>query len=262
MKTLTICAFAIALFYLPGHLRAADSTPIIEAKWGTAPGQVGTVGPMDRELLGFTDRLYSVAVGCDNSIYILDPLNNRIQKFSQKGEYLTSIPIDGCVDEVGKSCVIATQMSNGRARLQIREDLGERKHVVTHGVNIAIDSQNTLYYYSLNKNIGEIWEFRSDKLVSKSTAPISADAASGLGLTLQGDRLWLFNIKANGSVREKRHYDYKARKEYSPRSFNDWKAQEEKRGKRSGCAPTENRRKLQVKELEEGISISRKTESK
>jgi len=60
---------------------------IIEAKWGTKPGEFGIKTFKYQPPIG--PKVMFVTNGGD--IYILDPLNQRIQKFNQDGKYQTSI---------------------------------------------------------------------------------------------------------------------------------------------------------------------------
>jgi hypothetical protein len=58
---------------------------IIKAKVGKGPGEIGVIGE------GETVGPSGIAIDDKGQIYILDGINHRISKFSQKGEYITSI---------------------------------------------------------------------------------------------------------------------------------------------------------------------------
>lgn len=84
---------------------------IIQAKWGNGPGEFGlkTFGEH-----GLPIMPNAMAVDRSQNIYILDPLNHRIQKFSKEGKFEKSISYGSGYDffdeivplEVDKNCNI------------------------------------------------------------------------------------------------------------------------------------------------------------
>ncbi len=122
---------------------------ILEGKWGTGEGEFGIDGAYLEEgqivPKGQAEPVYptSLAVDSNGNIYILDTVNNCIQKFNSKGKYVFSIPVESWQGYL----------------------LGKPKGV--RGINIVIDSQDNLYYYLIKGEKGEVWQFKEDKLVKK-----------------------------------------------------------------------------------------------
>ena len=151
----------------------ADSVPIeeyvpkviIEGKWGTGPGEFGAIDPMQAEYFKVSASPGSMAVNSKGEIYILDHLNSRIQKFSSDGKFRRLIAILSCADDKDESIVKIEKLSAGGARFGL-----EKAPAIT-GINIAIDSEDKLYYYFKRikggKETGEVWEFKNDKLLRK-----------------------------------------------------------------------------------------------
>jgi hypothetical protein len=158
---------------------------IIRGKWGKKPGEFGREGEADVMDL----KPESMAVDSKGNIYILDFVNNRIQKFDSEGRYLKSIEVDGL-----RGPIYAWEFPyyNERMKEEIRrvKDGPEKPKGIpddelipyiwppeVQGINIVIDSNDTLYYYLVRyeydkegnktKEIGEVWEFKDDKLVRK-----------------------------------------------------------------------------------------------
>ena len=132
------------------------SKVIIEGKWGTGPGEFGTKGVLIEDgkfipnPLGTATPIYpdSLAVDSKGNIYILDPVNNRIQKFDAYGKYLKSIKVESLGGYIGGI---------------------PQKYL---GINIVIDSKDNLYYYLVRnprtKNSkGEVWMFKNDKVAER-----------------------------------------------------------------------------------------------
>ena len=97
----------------PTETITADNVPIeeyvpkviIEGRWGTGPGEFGAIDPMQAEYFGVAGSPASMAVNSKGEIYVLDHLNNRIQKFSSDGKFATSITIPSCGDDKGINIV-------------------------------------------------------------------------------------------------------------------------------------------------------------
>ena len=156
----------------------ADSVPIeeyvpkviIEGKWGTGPGEFGIAS---RFPLGLYDQYVpsSLAVDSKENIYVLDFVNNRIQKFNKDGKYLTFLTIEGLKGELAGYCAGDTCYEVPPAP-GVKYDRAVIGAVESIGINIVIDSKDTLYYYLKRvkdgKETGEVWEFMNDRMGRKS----------------------------------------------------------------------------------------------
>jgi len=167
---------------------AADQVPIeeyvpkviIEGKWGTGPGEFGMASQFP---LGHFEKYQpsSLAVDSKGNIYILDFVNDRIQKFNKSGKYMTELPVEGLKGELAGYCYDGTCYEEPPAPGQKieRKVMGQ---VEVQGINIVIDSKDTLYYYLKRskdgKETGEVWQFRNDKLVKKSSFMSKGDLPS------------------------------------------------------------------------------------
>lgn len=128
---------------------------IIEGKWGTNAGEFGrTASPVED---GGSIAPSSLAVDSTGNIYILDLVNNRIQKFNNLGKYLLSMKVDGWRGKILEGVEI---LVNGSYKPAIDPTDAE-------GKNIAMDDDDNLYYYGRVKSKGEIRKFVKDKLVKK-----------------------------------------------------------------------------------------------
>jgi len=142
---------------------------IIEGKWGTRPGEFGIASQFP---LGHFEKYQpsSLAVDSKGNIYVLDFVNDRIQKFDKSGKYLTELPVEGMKGELAGYCDEDTCYEEPPAPGQKikRKVMGQ---VEVQGINIVIDSKDNLYYYLKrnkdSKETGEVWQFRNDKLVKK-----------------------------------------------------------------------------------------------
>lgn len=109
----------------------------------------------------------SLAVDSKGNIYILDIVNNRIQKFDREGRYIKSIKVPSDTWRY------------------VKENNKEIRYF-EQGVNIIIDSEDILYYYFIKKrrisgkksyviypeDTAEVWEFKDDVLVRKWEVPV------------------------------------------------------------------------------------------
>lgn len=130
---------------------------VVRGRWGVGAGEFGIMYKDDQEY-----KPESLAVDSKGNIYILDLVNNRIQKFSNDGRYLLSIPVDSLKGEVryweGKPVKNEVEGMEGTYLIEPTE---------TRGVNIVIDSKDNLYYYCIKGDKGEVWMFKDDKLVKR-----------------------------------------------------------------------------------------------
>ncbi len=157
---------------------------VIEAKWGTNKGEFG------RSSLGEGTILYqpdSLAVDSKGNIYILDIVNNRIQKFDKEGRYIKSLRVESYkgwaeIEKVG----IPIDWDNPQGEVKW-VNYKYIHPVKALGINIAIDSEDILYYYCIKDSmiqdsegkwvenpsaVGEIWQFKDDVLVRKWEVPV------------------------------------------------------------------------------------------
>ncbi len=157
---------------------------IIEAKWGTNEGEFGFQG--GGTSFGEYDTRYlpdSMAVDSKGNIYILDLINNRIQKFNNEGKYIKSISVKSWLGYIsGKS----GRPADLNKPFENISEVNEIDPIKYRGVNIALDGEDNLYYYCIRKydkndqgkwvereKKGEVWQFNGDKLVKKLEVNIS-----------------------------------------------------------------------------------------
>ena len=151
---------------------------IIQGKWGTNPGEFSFEYYEDNE--GMTKSIYpSMAVNSKGEIYILDIMNNRIQKFDNEGKHLKNIVVPIRADRNEKSIVhLSTKpyYVENSFEFDNKAYYYEKSKAYYYGINIAIDAQDTLYYYThKGANKGEVWEFKDDILSNKHELPSHAE---------------------------------------------------------------------------------------
>lgn len=77
-----------------------SSNLVLEAQWGQQPGQFGySIVSADGDSSKGTPQKIMVGPDCiyvdlEDNIYILDQINNRLQKFSQSGLFISVIPLE------------------------------------------------------------------------------------------------------------------------------------------------------------------------
>jgi len=220
-----VCAAVSAYAQQPSTGAAEAAVPIeeyvpkviIEGKWGTGPGEFGYDGfrpegaspedfyPMSPSFSP-DDFIHprSLAVDSKGNVYVLDTANQRIQKFSGEGKYLLSLKVDSW------------------SGYKLREDGGDGYVYSLLGINIVIDAKDDLYYYLKRtrdgKESGEVWQFRNDKLVKKTTVPVGGSISQGQGLVRQDedDSIWILNAK-NPVTSGYKNYEVKEGKSFSGR---------------------------------------------
>ncbi|MEW5693833.1 MAG: hypothetical protein AB1765_11120, partial [Candidatus Hydrogenedentota bacterium] len=153
---------------------------IIEGKWGTEPCEFGTWGRIvDSERESYQPS--SLAVDSKGNIYILDLVNERIQKFDSNGKYIKSIPVESFSGRRQEAeTIVMVDRDNPDIdvppdhprRIDIKQKfIDVEPDFKIQGINIVIDSKDNLYYYLKrkkdNKETGEVWHFKNDKLVKK-----------------------------------------------------------------------------------------------
>ncbi|MDD5066370.1 MAG: hypothetical protein PHF84_04930 [bacterium] len=128
---------------------------IIEGKWGTNAGEFGR--DMKNPIEDVEKVPDSLAVDSKGNIYILDAVNNRIQKFNNEGKYILSLPVDSWRGEVREGM---SRPVNGVYKPCIDPTEAE-------GINIAMDDDDNLYYYGRKKSKEAIRKYVNDKPVKK-----------------------------------------------------------------------------------------------
>ncbi|MDI6641937.1 MAG: hypothetical protein QME68_06485 [Elusimicrobiota bacterium] len=214
---------------------------IIEGKWGTEPGEFGRYPCGSGEI----EEPTSLAVDSKGNIYILDHVNNRIQKFNNHGEYLLSIPIDGII--------------RGEKKYVVKGKTYICHPVIGRGINIVIDSQDNLYYYCVKGDKGEVWWFKDDKLVKKWKVPVHGGIYyfAPLGLFLEDDdSVWIFDIREKGK-RTGKHYEIKEKKIYTKeeREKKLMKKEAHKEERIKKITPLMRRRQFHLEVTDEGIEV-------
>ncbi|MFH1352654.1 MAG: hypothetical protein ABIH68_03660 [bacterium] len=114
---------------------------IIEGKWGTGEGEFGMT-----MFEGDTVFPESVVVDSDGNIYISDYINNRIQKYTSKGGYLKSIPIESFERYTNK------EYREISKKYKEKNKTSWMPHAKLSVSTIYIDSKDNIYF-SGRKNI-------------------------------------------------------------------------------------------------------------
>lgn len=237
---------------------------ILEGKWGNEPGEFGMAS---RFPLGLYDQYTpsSLTVDTNGNIYVLDFVNNRIQKFTKDGGYITSLSIDGLKGELSGYCIDDTcyEVSPAAGVKYDRPVIGK---VEVIGINIVTDSKDTLYYYLKRfKNsevTGEVWEFKGDKLLKKTVVPVDGGVyyEAPLGLSLEeDDSIWIFNAQENG-VKTNKHYEIQGKKKYTTKERNEKLAKARgihKEQKSTNTTPLDKLWELDLQITERGIRVVR-----
>ena len=250
---------------------------IIEGKWGKREGKFGRQGEVDYDL-----KPESMAVDSRGNIYILDFVNNRIQKFNKNGEYLKSIEIEGLKGPIYCWAQLKYNPETKQEERYIGDSpekpagVPEEKLIPyiwppeVQGINIVIDSKDTLYYYLKKKGtgdsgqgteteIGEVWDFKGDKLVKKWEVPVNNlqyyEGPSGLNLE-EDDSIWIFNILENGK-KTKNQYEVKTRKKYTIKEREEALIKGKEKKKSEGISPLTQRRIFDLQIAENGVIITK-----
>lgn len=199
---------------------------IVEGGWGEGPGEFGLAWTYPNSLAnespsGRIEPFYplSIAVNSRGEVYILDPVNDRIQKFSSAGTYLLSLRVEAYAGPEAPIWYGQTPGDDGkmifdRVREKREGKLGVDRWfpfydpITTRGINILIDAQDTLYYYRRKhetklkegnplrysdptqpRPYGEVQIFRDDALVKTVRVPV-VDTIYGLSTDWAGN-IWV-----------------------------------------------------------------------
>jgi len=147
---------------------------VLELKWGEVkdidekPYNVGYGGDIDDPYRYMPD----ITVDSKGYIYLLDVINNKIQKYNRKGRHEKSIEVDSFKNVSG---------------VEIR------------GVSIVTDLEDILYYYCIKEKRGrgekrgEIWIFKDDRLVKKKKIPINKLSKGAIMYRGRDGKIWVGN---------------------------------------------------------------------
>ncbi|MFH1367606.1 MAG: hypothetical protein ABII64_00630 [Elusimicrobiota bacterium] len=177
----------------PVMLLEMKEEKLFEIVTGTEPGKFMFDEMLTGEGTG-TGFGRHYAVNSKGEIYFLDPMNNRIQKFSRTGKYIKSIAVPARAGKNGESAVkykkegIPDKQREKPDAWCILDESNFYLEDTAHyyyfnrdlyyfGTDIAVDGQDILYFL-LVKNVEftrfmhlqgeyEVWQFINDKLVKK-----------------------------------------------------------------------------------------------
>jgi len=286
-KTMALVLLSILIFSF-GMAMAQSSTDtvvteeyvpkvIIEGKWGPGPGEFGSTNPgfVSEKAPDIHFKPSSLAVDSKGNIYILDPVNNRIQKFDENGKYIKSISVESHIGETVGYLIKEPQGTSEPVSIDEKEKKYKSAEIICpiinpnkiRGINIVIDSQDNLYYYCVKRDKGEVWQFKDDKLINKWDAPIGGSIGRGQGMVLddKDDSVWIYNIQEKGKQQFDKSYEFKKRKVYSTkeRSVEDNKIEKEyKKQKNKKITPIERLKQFHFEMTDTGIRLIQKYEAK
>ena len=199
---------------------------LAEGGWGEGPGEFGVAWTLPNSLAneepsGRIEPFYptSIAVNSRGEVYILDPVNNRIQKFSNAGTYLRSLPVEAYAGAEARIWYGQRTWPDGttnfdkvfekrEGRIGVDRWFPFYDPMTTQGINIVIDAQDTLYYYRRKHETklkegnplrysdpkqpqpyGEVQILRDDVLVKTVRVPV-VDTIYGLSTDWAGN-IWV-----------------------------------------------------------------------
>jgi hypothetical protein len=123
---------------------------IIKARWGSGPGEFGL---FKREMSGAHVMPNAIALDKEENLYILDPANGRVLKFTEDGEYIKAIYLEG---------------RDKKYPFYIRYPA--RVHIALLG-ELVVDNKNNIYIYTVGKE-DSILKFSKDgKFLQYYTPP-------------------------------------------------------------------------------------------
>ncbi|MFH1367604.1 MAG: hypothetical protein ABII64_00620 [Elusimicrobiota bacterium] len=224
----------------PVMLLETKEEKLFEIVNGTEPGKFMLDSFMTGEGTGSGyGRHY--AVNSKGEIYFLDPMNNRIQKFSKDGKYIKSIAVPARARKNGESAVkyrkkgIRDEQSGAPDAWCILDGADYypdneteyyyylNKDIYYFGADIAIDGQDNLYFL-LVKNVtfprfmepqGEydVWRFTDDELTNKYPVILKSKQLYTPELLLENGNV---NMAAEGGK-----YDFINEKIFNVKSHQD-----------------------------------------
>ena len=178
---------------------------ILRGKWGTGPAEFGRV--IDISILeqpGPDDIIGHVgpAINSLNELYILDKVNNRIEKFDQYGNYLKSIRVLSMANKKGDSVITVTNSSTAwEGKFKMAEDN------YYDGMGLTFDSEDNLYYYIRKKDFNEVLIFKNDKIYKKIKGPKNFENTFPAGIIIINGNLYSPIVDLTGKNSHKL-YDY------------------------------------------------------
>jgi DNA-binding beta-propeller fold protein YncE len=179
--------------------------------------RVQKLGPDGKPIAAWAPGLYGprkIAIGTNDSIYVVDSGRNRIVKFSPDGQVLASWGSDGSGDGQFKG-VSSVAVDHGSNKVYVADPLNSRIQVFDSNgkfltkwsipewgqplgyEDLAIDSQTgRLYASSAHKNIVFIFDFGGTRIGSLTAKP--PDQLEGpSALALANRKLYVLNMAGN-----------------------------------------------------------------
>ena len=247
---------------------------LIEGKWGKGPGEFDKICHWSLSGDEKTYQPESIVVDSKGNIYILDVVNNRIQKFNKEGKYIKSIKVDSYDGEL-IGYVLEYKTKEGIEEFLVdtkeREDAIHknlpiiqeiRKPDKVLGINIVIDSKDNLYYYCIRGEKGEVWLFKDDRLVRKWEVPYRNYMDKGIIIDTLDDSIWSRSIIQNKKIQIRKKYNVKEGKVYTKEERNKQKEKIKKeylkKGVKKGSIIRTGRsysEPINLKITEEGIQV-------
>lgn len=128
-----------------------EMQPLVEIPWGMKAGELGIAG-----IEGMIIEPKRLVVDGNNNLYILDPVNNRINKYNSAGKFIREYPADGLDSKFSTD-------QNGAPKLTIKD------------VDIGVDNNGNLYIF--NKEKSEIRRINQQGIVLEKQAVLPATKA-------------------------------------------------------------------------------------
>lgn len=151
---------------------------LFEGQWGPGPEEFGYEEFCEKGE-NITYAPWRIAVNSIGDIYILDIVNNRIKKYDANGKYVASIEVPSFLTKDKKPF----QFSEHNATT----------HLYYEGMNIALDSQNNLYYCFNRGNSSVIYKYVNDKFNKQWEIP-KIYKYSSMEIDLN-DNLWIYLLE-------------------------------------------------------------------
>jgi len=158
LLTISLVILVSSLIALPALIRAEEviREVVVDAKWGDGPGEVGIRG--DGVKAGPND----FTIDDNGNIYVMDTVNNRVNKYDFKGTFLFSIDVGSSnlyvdVDCNGERIYVAGSSNDpvkafdreGKLLWQVNvtRELGKVGRMVTQIDNISAGEDGNVYLF-------------------------------------------------------------------------------------------------------------------